>query len=123
MKAFGTVDIIAKSLRGHVSIKLLNVTLITAYFTYLVCLDRFEQKGIFHDSKNLKRFLRAWFSGYFVPGLPQTKHLHPIRSQTVKGLSRFDHGQLRNDDASSEKPSTVQAEQGSKPDSTPKVPS
>ena len=44
-------DITANSPRGLISIKLLNVTLITGQFAYLVCLDRFEEKGIFQDSK------------------------------------------------------------------------
>lgn len=52
IEVFGTVDIIAKSSNGLISIRFLDVALIIEHFTNLVCLHRFEQKGIFHDFEN-----------------------------------------------------------------------
>ena len=52
IEAFGTVEIIAKTSKKSIAIKLLNVAFVSEYFTNLMCLDRFEEKGIFHDSKN-----------------------------------------------------------------------
>ena len=52
IKTFKIVDIITKNFRKLISIKLLNVILIIDYFINIVCLNRFEDKGIFHDLKN-----------------------------------------------------------------------
>ena len=49
IEAFETVDIVIKNPREMISIRLLNVALITKYFINLICLDKFEKKGIFHD--------------------------------------------------------------------------
>ena len=52
IKTFEIVDIITKNFRKLISIKLLNVILIIDYFINIICLNRFENKNIFHDSKN-----------------------------------------------------------------------
>ena len=52
IKTFEIVNIITKSFRKLISIKLLNVILIIDYFINIICLNRFEDKNIFHDLKN-----------------------------------------------------------------------
>ena len=52
IKTFEIVNIITKNLRELISIKLLNMILIIDYFINIICLNRFENKNIFHDSKN-----------------------------------------------------------------------
>ena len=52
IKTFEIIDIIMKIFKKLVLIKLLNVILIIDYFINIICLNRFENKNIFHDSKN-----------------------------------------------------------------------
>lgn len=52
IKAFEMIDITTKNFKKLLSIRLLNVVFIIEYFINLIYLDRFEEKGIFHDSKN-----------------------------------------------------------------------
>lgn len=52
IKAFGTVKIVTKTPKRSIAIKVLNVTFVSEYFINLMCLDQFEEKDIFHDSKN-----------------------------------------------------------------------
>ena len=49
IEAWGSVNITAQSPAGPILITLVNVALMTGYFTNLVCLDRFEEKGVWYD--------------------------------------------------------------------------
>ena len=48
IETFETVDIVVKNPRGLILIRLLNVALIIGYLINLICLDKFEEKDIYH---------------------------------------------------------------------------
>ena len=91
IETLGTVEIIAKSSRGLISIKLLNVALITEFFTNLICLDRFEQKSVFHHSEN-SRLQQKGETFCYVNRMSSYKMIEynpPEKSEAIEPLGAF----------------------------------
>ena len=91
IEAFGTVDIVAKNPRGLISIRLLNVALIIDYFTNLIYLDKFEKKGIYHDSEH-KRLQRKNETFCYVERVDRHKIIKynaPKKTEAVEAFEAF----------------------------------
>ena len=89
IETFETVDIVVKNPRGLISIRLLNVALIIDYFINLICLDKFEEKGIYHDFEH-ERLQRKNETFCYVERVGRHKMIEYNALEKTKAVETFE---------------------------------